>query len=288
MNDHLKPIIAVLFALSQTGWLNSRQIHILCLPGISVRRVRATMKALEEQRYVVQFRWRSSDPADGDVWAITPAGVDILRCYHPFNAHVLPHEYRRPMGALAESEWKIQLLVRRLLVELVIEARQRPWLAAATVLLPSWPPHEALTMQSDAVLTITWKPAQRQEALWFPWTTNHVASTSVVRYVLLIGRSTSSAPWHRLDSVQAIDDQIALLLMPTSADCQAARASLTQYSSTISKRAILLGDVQSVAADIGGAVWQTVDGTHVRLEETSTYIRTKPSTMCVPCDEADV
>jgi hypothetical protein len=88
--------------------------------------------------------------------------------------------------ALEHKEYRIQLTVRSLVVQLILEVRQTPHLASLTLALPQDAPPRLGTFHGalppDAVLSIVWYPARVQPADWLPWLQPASAVEQAIHY----------------------------------------------------------------------------------------------------------
>lgn len=163
--------LSVLSSLSQFGWLTTQQLHALCFQGMAVSTARTTLHYFEEANWVYHVRWRIGGPECGHIWAIQLRGIRTLEQYLP-TARQIVSDLSRPTSALEKEEWRVQLAVRNFMTRLVLEARQRPLVAAASFAVPgnSW--QHALVaplIQPDLTLSLAWEQAVVQSSTWLPW-----------------------------------------------------------------------------------------------------------------------
>lgn len=175
--------LSVLSSLSQFGWLTTQQLHALCFQGMAVSTVRTTLHYFEEANWVHHVRWRIGAPDGGHIWAIQLKGIRTLQQYLPAVPRIVC-DLSRPTCALEQEEWRVQLAIRNFMTRFVLETRQRPLVAVASVALPTTTWQHALAtprIQPDFSLSLAWDPAVVQSSIWLPWTDPASADAESVR-----------------------------------------------------------------------------------------------------------
>lgn len=212
----------VLATLAHLGCATLSQLHALCFPQAFASTVRLALMALVEAGLITHSHWRLAQGERCQVWTITTKGLAQVRRDLPHLANVHAPDLNRPSTPREKDEWSVRIEVRSWIVRFVMEARQQPVCASATLstsllypvpLAPDGPP------QPDALIGLTWESATTQAPDWLPWigsTTTEAPRTRYPVYVERIGHPKALERWIR-HCTQAGKDSTPLLIL-TSPD----------------------------------------------------------------------
>jgi len=211
----------VLATLAHLGCATLSQIHALCFPQAFASTVRLALIGLVEAGLITHSHWRLSHGERCQVWTMTTKGLDRLRQDAPHLATGHAPDLNRPSTSCEKDEWQVRIAVRTLLVRLIMEARQQPVCATASVttsllypvpLMPTYP------IQPDAQITIAWSSPIVQATDWLPWTTpaapSEPGSTCYTLHVERHGHPTTLARWVE-HCVSTAQDATPLLILAT-------------------------------------------------------------------------
>ncbi len=196
--------IAVLSSLAQLGWLTTEQVHALCSQGTMVSTVRTSLRYFREAGWVHAARWRIRGCGGSQLWAITAKGQDLVARYLPVAVPYQLLDLGRPSTALEHAEYRLQLLLRSFIVQLILEARQTACLAQLDVALhqPAILAYASCqrTITPDASLSVVWHSPVMQSATWLPWLTRAIDAEWTIYYPIYLARTV-----HRDCLTQIID-----------------------------------------------------------------------------------
>ncbi len=224
----------VLSSLAHFGWLNTQHLHALCFHGMAVATVRTTLRYFEEAGWVRHVRWRLGSPDGGHVWAIQFKGIRLLEQYLPVVPQIVS-DLSRPTSALEQEEWRIQVTVRNFVTRFVLEARQRPLIATASLSVPSRTWQHALAaprITPDAILSLVWERPKIQLSSWLPWTDSAPPGGRPTQFALYCDRTAtiSHLSWfiHTVTADVQDKPRIAVLVLGSAERQAAAQDTMRQ------------------------------------------------------------
>ncbi|HEX6292936.1 MAG TPA: replication-relaxation family protein [Herpetosiphonaceae bacterium] len=224
----------VLATLAQLGCATLAQLHALCFPEAFASTVRLALMALMEAGLITHSHWRLRHGERCHVWAITTKGLAQLRQERPSAPQRHPPDLNRPSTPRETEEWRVRIDVRTLVVQFILETRQRPVCASANLsasLLYPTPLPVDQPPQPDAVLSIVWEPGATQAADWLPWLSAAPDETETTRYLLYVERQGQHQVFERWIRHGAQDgqDSIPLLILATPERCAEVTRLLSEH-----------------------------------------------------------
>ncbi len=200
LDSGLQRDVAILSTLAHLHCATVVQLHALCFPYHTLATARITLHYLAEASFINRSSWRlKHESAErGQVWTLAARGHDLLQQYVPHIPPLARLDLGRPSTAMEREEWRIRLQVRTLLLGLLLESRTTPLLHYLEIQLPgttNWPAAwgNAAHLEPDALVSVVWHPAERQQGDWLPWLGAGPLPASAIHYPIFVERMHTQA-----------------------------------------------------------------------------------------------
>jgi len=196
----LRRDVAILSTLAHLHCATVVQLHALCFPYHALATARITLHYLAEAHFINRSPWRLKYESTerGQVWTLAARGHDLLQRYVPDIPPLARLDLGRPSTAVEREEWRVRLQVRLVLLRLVLEARTTPLLRCLAIQLPgsmnwlaAW--SSRVQLEPDALVSVVWHPAERQQRDWLPWLDAGPLPASAIHYPIFVERTHTRA-----------------------------------------------------------------------------------------------
>lgn len=274
-DDTVRRTVAVLSTVAHLQCATIAQIHALCFPFHTLATVRLTLRYLAEAHFVDHSRWIYRPAYEGQVWILTAKGHRLIQSYASSVPPLACIDLQRPETAHEQEEWRVRHLIRRLIVGLLLEARQYPLLHSIDVQLLqptgcSTSSNQTVASEPDGYLRIAWRPSERKAADWLPWFDSHDDVVRATEYPIYVDRSHAHINLQGLvtgkTQSQAHDQIIPMFVLADEQRCRL----LQQCANTLTHRPrFRMTSWSAREGQVSSASWMDVTGMSCGLQPLS-------------------